>query len=228
MPGLPLAVSGLRLSLGGAAIIDLPALEAKPGTLTVLSGPSGSGKSTLLYLLSGLLNPDAGEVRWDGTDLARLGEGQRDRWRRRHAGFIFQDFHLVPEMSPLDNVLAPVLFERFSASKYRKAARDRLSALGVPENRSRTAILSRGEQQRVAIARALLLDPAVFFADEPTASLDASTGGEVIAILKELARRDNRTVIAATHDPALLAEADQVIRLDHGRQVAPQAEKTPA
>lgn len=116
MPGLPLAVSGLRLAFAGADVIDLPGLAVAPGTLTVLSGASGSGKSTLLYLLSGLLRPDAGTIAWADTDIAKLGESQRDRWRRKQAGFIFQNFHLIEEMSPVDNVLVPIWLDSFSAA----------------------------------------------------------------------------------------------------------------
>lgn len=219
MAGLDLTVRGLALAFAGNAVIALPELSLQPGKLSLLAGPSGSGKSTLLYLLSGLLTPDNGSVEWAGTDLARLSEGRRDRWRRSHAGFIFQDFHLIPELSPLDNVLAPALFGHFSAAPFRAMAQMRLNLLKVPGDRKRAGLLSRGEQQRVAIARALLFDPAVVFADEPTASLDAATGRDVIAILRSLASDDGRTVLGATHDPALLEQADIVVRLDHGRPV---------
>jgi putative ABC transport system ATP-binding protein len=122
MPGLPLAASGLRLAFGGADVIDLPGLAVAPGTMTVLSGASGSGKSTLLYLLSGLLRPDAGSIVWADTDIAKLGESQRDRWRRKQAGFIFQNFHLIEEMSPVDNVLVPIWLDSFSAAAKRQRA----------------------------------------------------------------------------------------------------------
>lgn len=217
MPGLPLAVSGLKLAFGHDAVIDLPQMRIAPGTLTVLSGPSGSGKSTLLYLLSGLLRPASGEIDWAGTDIAALAEGRRDRWRRDHAGFIFQDFHLIQELSPLDNVIASAWFSGFSAAPLKARARLRLDTLGVPHERRRTNLLSRGEQQRVAIARALIGNPPIVFADEPTASLDAKSGEGVIGILRQLASEEGRTVIAATHDPALLTLADTVVRLDHGR-----------
>ena len=219
MPGLPLAVRGLQLSFDAVSVIALDALDVAPGSFIALSGPSGSGKSTLLYLLSGLLHPDAGQVAWGQTDLSSLRESARDRWRRDNAGFIFQDFHLIAEMSPLNNVLAPALFGHFSSRPFRDAARDRLQMLGVPLERRRASLLSRGEQQRVAMARALLFNPPVVFADEPTASLDAPTGRDVVAVLRRLATQERRTVIAASHDPALLDQADLIIRLDHGRPV---------
>jgi len=217
MPGMPLAVSGLRLAFAGADVIDLPALEVAPGTLTVLSGPSGSGKSTLLYLLSGLLRPDAGRIAWAETDIASLSESRRDRWRRQRAGFIFQNFHLIEEMSPVDNVLVPVWLDRFSAASKRGRALDLLQQLDVPAERESVAKLSRGQQQRVAIARALIGDPAIVFADEPTASLDATSGETVAQALRRLASEDGRTVLVATHDPALKTLADQSVQLDHGR-----------
>lgn len=212
-----LTVTALRLAFGKSTIVDLPELTLAPGTLTVLAGPSGSGKSTLLYLLSGLLRADAGRIDWDGQNLAAMTEGARDRWRRQNAGFVFQDFHLIEEMSPLDNVIVSAWFSSFTASPLRQRARARLEALGVPHEHRRTSLLSRGEKQRVAIARALVGDPRVIFADEPTASLDAPAGARVIATLCDLARQEGRTVIAATHDPALLAVADRVITLDHGQ-----------
>lgn len=220
MPGLPLVASGLRLAFSGEGIIDLAALSIRPGSLTALVGPSGSGKSTLLYLLSGLLRPDAGAVTWAGEDIAALREGQRDRWRRRHAGFIFQNFHLIEELSPLDNVLVPLWFDRFSAASARPRALELLERLDVPTRRAQVALLSRGQQQRVAIARALISDPQVIFADEPTASLDAASGGAVIDVLCALARDEGRTVITATHDPALRQVADTVVTLDHGHTVS--------
>lgn len=220
MPGLKLAASGLRLAFSGEGIIDLPALHLAPGTLTALAGPSGSGKSTLLYLLSGLLLPDIGQINWSGDDLAQLGESQRDRWRRQHAGFIFQNFHLIEELSPLDNVLVPLWFEHYSAASGIARARLLLDHLEVPLRRAHVSQLSRGQQQRVAIARALINDPKVVFADEPTASLDAASGQTVISVLRDLATREGRTVLVATHDIALLAVADGRVQLEHGRTLS--------
>lgn len=197
-------------------LIDIPEISFQPATLTAIAGPSGSGKSTLLYLLAGLLAPERGMVVWDGRDIARAREGTRDRWRRDNAGFIFQNFHLLEELSPLDNVLAPAWFANFSARPWRARALALLDRFGVPREAKRTTFLSRGEQQRVAIARALLFDPRIVFADEPTASLDAAAGEGVIAALAEMAG-SGKTVIVVSHDPQLLARAGRVIRLDHGR-----------
>ena len=201
-------------------IVDVPHLRLEPGELMALAGPSGSGKSTLLYLLSGLLVPAAGHVAWDGADLVAMGEGARDRWRRQNAGFIFQNFHLIDELSPLDNVLTPGWFSSLSVKKLHRRAEDLLERIGVPRDRKRVSLLSRGEQQRVAIARALLFDPKVVFADEPTASLDGVSGARVVAALRDLAAAERKTVVVATHDPALLAVASRIVALDHGRMVA--------
>lgn len=222
---IPVAAQGAALRLrdlrhdlrAGEMLLSLPALDLAPGSLLVLTGPSGSGKSTLLNLMAGLIRPSAGVVDWDGTDLARLSETARDRWRRTRAGFIFQEFHLIPELSPVDNVLLPALFSAFSAARWQDRAEALLARFGVPA-RSRTSLLSRGEQQRVALARALLLEPAVIFADEPTASLDEQTGQDAAAALRDLARVEGRTVIAASHDPALIALADRRLSLQRGHQ----------
>ncbi|MDF3607609.1 ATP-binding cassette domain-containing protein [Paracoccus sp. DMF-8] len=186
--------------------------------MVVLTGPSGSGKTTLLYLLSGLLVPTAGRIDWQGCDIARLSGSARDRWRRENASFVFQDFQLVPELSPVDNVLVPAWFTSFSAARLRDRAGSLLRRFGVPDRR-RASLLSRGEQQRVALARALLLSPAVIFADEPTASLDAASGAEVIATLSALARDEGHSIIIASHDPALIARADLRLELERGQKV---------
>lgn len=216
--GASLAVRDLVHDLRpGERLLSLPALDLAPGGLIVLTGPSGSGKSTLLHLLAGLIRPTEGSVSWNGVDIARLSESARDRWRRSTAGFIFQDFHLIPELPPVDNILLPALFSAFSSRPYRERAEALLTRFDVP-GRSRTALLSRGEQQRVALARALLLEPAVIFADEPTASLDAHSGDEVARALRSLARGEGRTVIAASHDPALIALADRRLALLRGHE----------
>lgn len=209
-----LSVRGLRHAFHAQPVVALPMLELEPG-LTVLTGPSGSGKTTLLYLLSGLIRPQAGAVVWDGVDLARLPERGRDRWRRAHAGFVFQDFHLLPELSPLQNVLMPARFAAFSARRHAGRAAGLLRRFGVPDRRC-AALLSRGEQQRAALARALLMDPAALFADEPTASLDAAAGRVVAEALQALAA-EGRCVIAASHDPDLIALAGRRLHLEHGR-----------
>lgn len=201
------------------AAIDIAELTAEPGRLTVVTGPSGSGKSTLLYLLSGLLRATAGQVRWDDVDLAGLGETARDKWRRAHAGFVFQNFHLVGEMTALANVCVPAYFGHFTAAGVRDRAAALLDMLGVPLESRPAASYSRGEQQRIAVARALIFDPGIVFADEPTASLDAVNADEIAARFAALADA-GKTVVAVSHDPAIISRASQVIALDHGRRAA--------
>ncbi|MEM1267728.1 MAG: ATP-binding cassette domain-containing protein [Pseudomonadota bacterium] len=216
-----LVARDLRLAFADAAgarfdVLAIDHLAAERGSLTVLTGPSGSGKSTLLYALSGLQALDAGEVRWGETEITGLSEARRDRWRRETVGLVFQSFHLVDELSPIDNVLVPVWFGHLSARAHRPRATELLEALGVPTARRRLADLSRGEQQRVALARALLFDPAVILADEPTASLDRAASAAVIARFRAMAD-EGRLVLAVSHDPALIDAADRVLALAHGR-----------
>lgn len=195
---------------GGAAVVAIPHLALPAGGLTVLTGASGSGKTTLLYLLAGLMPVQLGAIDWAGTDLAQLSERRRDRWRRAHAGFLFQDFHLLPELSPLDNALLPVWFSAFSARNHRPRAEALLADFGVPL-RKRTADLSRGEQQRTALARALLTEPAVIFADEPTASLDAANRETVLSLIEE-AKARRAAILGIFHDePARDRVCDRVV-----------------
>jgi putative ABC transport system ATP-binding protein len=193
-----------------------------PGRLTAVVGPSGSGKSTLLNALSGLIRPDTGRIVFDEMDVSKLDESSRDRWRRNHIGLVFQNFHLIEELSPRDNVMVAAWFDRLSAAKLRRRADSLLEGLGVPGNRNNLHGLSRGEQQRVAIARALMFDPPIILADEPTASLDRATGKNVATLLSDLAHRDGRTVVVVTHDQDVIGAADATTELAHGRLAQPQ------
>ncbi|AXS40828.1 ABC transporter ATP-binding protein [Breoghania sp. L-A4] len=216
-------VAGLTLTFRDSAgatfpVLDIPRLTLEAGRLVVITGPSGSGKSSLLYALSGLQAPTTGTVTAAGCDLYALAEARRDRWRRAAIGFVFQDFHLIEELSPLANVTLPLAFGASLAERRagRKRARGLLEQLGVPLNRTSSALLSRGERQRTAIARALLFDPPILLADEPTASLDAAAADIVCTTLRDMARGDGRLVLAVSHDPILIAAADTVYRLEHG------------
>ena len=217
-----ISAEGVRVSVtdrrgGSFDVLALDHFQPKEGALTVVAGPSGCGKSTLLYLLAGLMPPSAGRVLAGEVDIYRLSESRRDAWRRRTIGFVFQDFHLVPELSALGNVTLPATFGR-GGGKVHARAEALLQRLGVPLDRRSIDVLSRGERQRLAVARALAYDPPILLADEPTASLDEAAGGEVRAILLELAG-EGRTVIAATHDPGLIEAAGDRLRLDHGSVV---------
>ena len=227
-----LEIEGLQVSYsngaGAVAALEIEQLSVPPGSRLVVTGPSGSGKSTFLYAIGGLLRPQHGRVLWGGRDILREGESARDRWRRHTVGFAFQDFHLLPELTPLQNVLLPASFERFAADRtIRERAVTLLEHFAVPQARKSTASLSRGEQQRVAIARALLFDPPVILADEPTASLDAKAGDVVIDILLQLSARDGRTVIAISHDQELLRRFSNTVALDHGRMTGQHRQAAP-
>lgn len=219
-----LVAKGLSLSFrdaGGAPfrVLDLPEFAPPAGRLTVIGGPSGSGKSTLLYVLAGLLPPDTGSVRIGELDLYSLRESQRDRWRREQVGFVFQDFHLIPELSALANVTVAATFSR-SRSDIRGRGRALLERLGVPLGYRSVETLSRGERQRVAIARALLFDPPLIFADEPTASLDVAAGAAVLRTMQDLAS-EGKTVVMVSHEPKAIAGADVLLTLERGRVAEP-------
>jgi putative ABC transport system ATP-binding protein len=192
------------------------------GEHVVLFGPSGSGKTTLLNLLAGLDQPSAGTVTWLGRELTRLTERELSELRCREMGFVFQDFGILRSLSALDNVRLPLLFSRERDDRARAIAA--LERLGLGERiHHRANELSRGELQRVAIARALVHRPALLLADEPTASLDAASAAQVVALFEELRAERDLTVLVATHDPAWLDHADRALRLQKGRLMAEAA-----
>lgn len=188
------------------------------GAVVGLRGPSGAGKSTLLNVLSGLLLPQQGSVSWQGQEITRLGEGERDRWRRNQIGFIFQDFHLIPELSALENVLQPARFDHWRCPpELRRRARELLSQCGIPRAHQLANSLSRGQQQRVAIARALVKNPPILLADEPTASLDRASADAVIELLLDAAQEAGKSLIVVSHDEVLLQQLDSQYELREGR-----------
>lgn len=198
--------------------LDIPALDLPAGAHVALTGPSGSGKTTFINLLTGLDRAPAGRIVWGGTDIGRLGEGARDRWRAAHVGLVMQDFHLFPGLSALENVLLPQRLAAFRlAPALREEASRLLARVGIARPGQKVETLSRGQMQRVAVARALVARPPIVVADEPTASLDADAGAAVAELLVALACEVGVTLIVATHDARLIAGMAQVLRLEAGR-----------
>jgi ABC-type lipoprotein export system ATPase subunit len=193
-------------------------LEVARGDFLALRGASGAGKSTLLHLLGGLDVPDAGEIFFAGKNLAKLSAAKLAAFRNFKVGFVFQAYHLLPELTALENVCLPARIARVSVADAAKRGRELLARVGLGERvEHRPYELSGGEQQRVAIARALINSPELLLADEPTGNLDSKTGGEIIELLKSLRVEKNTTLIIATHDARVAAHAERVIELADGR-----------
>jgi ABC-type lipoprotein export system ATPase subunit len=209
--------------LGGRELAVLRGvdLELERGSFLALRGASGAGKSTLLHLLAGLDTPTSGEVYFDGVSLARLSGRQLAILRNRKIGFVFQAYHLLPELDALENVCAPARIGRMPASEAEQRARALLQRVGLGDRLDhRPSELSGGEQQRVAIARALINDPEVILADEPTGNLDSATGREIIDLMCELHAERKTALLIATHDASVASRAPRVLVLADGRIVS--------
>ncbi|TWU25838.1 ABC transporter ATP-binding protein [Bythopirellula polymerisocia] len=199
-------------------------LEIYEGEFLAIVGSSGCGKSTLLHLLGTLDRPDAGEVHFDGHRIDNLPSASRDILRNKHFGMIFQFYHLLPELTALENVLAPALIAEstlgywFRRGEHRRRAAELLELVGVSHRmKHKPRELSGGEMQRAAIARALLNKPRVLLADEPTGNLDRSTGKQIMKILGELNQQEKLTIVMVTHDPWIAEQADRTVKLVEGR-----------
>jgi ABC-type lipoprotein export system ATPase subunit len=197
-------------------VLDGVDIELQPGELVALVGPSGSGKSTLLHLIGGLDRPDGGQLTVAGTRLETASERALADLRRRHVGFVFQFFHLIPELTAEENVqLATRMNGRNGGG--RRRTQELIEELGLAHLRgSRPHELSGGEQQRFALARALVNDPSLILADEPTGNLDSEAGAQVLALLRALAT-GSRAVLLVTHDRDATGMADRVLTLRDGR-----------
>jgi putative ABC transport system ATP-binding protein len=188
------------------------------GELTAVMGPSGSGKSTLMHILAGLDKPTAGSVHIAGTEITTLGDTELTKLRRRHIGFIFQFFNLLPMLTARENVLLPLTI---AGAKPGPGWFDELiGRVGLTDRLThRPAELSGGQQQRVAIARALVSRPSVVFADEPTGNLDSTTSGEILALMRSSVEEYGQTTVMVTHDANAAAMADRVLFLADGQIV---------
>jgi lipoprotein-releasing system ATP-binding protein len=225
-----LAAHYVRKSYRKAAL-EIPVLQGVElsigdGEFVSIIGPSGCGKSTLLHLLATLDAPDAGEVCFESHRIDNLPSAGRDILRNRYFGMVFQFYHLLPELTTLENVLAPamigegVLGYMRRRGTYRERAREMLELVGLGHRlKHKPRELSGGEMQRTAIARALVARPRVLLADEPTGNLDKATGEEIMAILRRLNREQNLTIVMVTHDPHIASEADRTVTLVDGRVV---------
>jgi len=193
-------------------------LAVSAGELTAVMGPSGSGKSTLMHILAGLDRPTAGQVWIDGTNIAEVGDTQLTKLRRRHVGFIFQFFNLLPMLTAEENVVLPL--DLAGRKPERDWVDELLASVGLADRRRhRPSELSGGQQQRVAIARALVTRPTVIFADEPTGNLDSHTSTDILTLLREAVSRYRQTMVMVTHDPGAAAIADRILFLADGRIV---------
>jgi putative ABC transport system ATP-binding protein len=193
-------------------------LDVKNGQLVAVMGPSGSGKSTLMHSLAGLDLPTSGTVTIAGTEITSLDDTDLTMLRRKHIGFVFQFFNLLPMLNAEENVLLPLSIA--GEQPDRAWLEELLTRTGLTSRRHhRPAELSGGEQQRVAISRALVTRPTILFADEPTGNLDSKTGGEILQLLRDSADAYGQTIVMVTHDPRVAAIADRILFIADGRIV---------
>ena len=223
-----LRTAGLRKSFRmGESVIEVLKnvdLAVRGGEFVAIEGRSGSGKSTLLHLMGALDEPDGGSIFYNARDIAAMGGNERSRLRNTQFGFVFQFYHLLPELNVLENTLLAAMVEhswfsfRANGKQLRARAAEVLERLGMSHRlRHRPNQLSGGERQRVAIARALMNRPRVLFADEPTGNLDAQTGRQIMDVLESLHREQAQTIVMVTHDRTLARQADRVLVLKDGK-----------
>jgi len=200
-------------------------LDVPAGQFTAVMGPSGSGKSTLMHLLAGLDRPTSGSVRIGGEEISSMPDRRLTRLRRRHIGFVFQSFNLLPTLTAEENVTLPLAIARIKPPA--AEVEELLARVGLTDRRHhKPAELSGGQQQRVAVARALVARPTVLFADEPTGNLDSASGAAVLDLLRDAVALDGQTTVMVTHDPRAAAVADRVVFLADGRIVGDVPEPT--
>ncbi len=209
-------IEALRKDFGNVRALDGVSFQVDEGEWIAIMGPSGSGKTTLINILGGLEAPTSGRAIMDGTDVARLDEGGLTRFRAEKVGFIFQQFHLVPYLTALENVM---LAQYFHSTTDESEARVALERVGLVERTGHLpSQLSGGEQQRVAVARALINHPKILLADEPTGNLDEANAETVMRLLREL-HAEGHTILMVTHDPSIGRLANRRIELAHGHLV---------
>ncbi len=223
MTGEPVVVlEGVRKAYGNGrraqAVLDDVSLSVDRGEMVAVTGPSGCGKTTLLNILGALDRVDSGTVRSCGLDLTSADRGQLTRYRAHSIGFVFQFYNLLPTLTALENVKAGLTVAGFRRVDADRRARHMLASVGLADAADKFPTqLSGGEQQRVAIARGLAKNPQLVLADEPTGNLDEDSGAQVTGLLRELNADTGVSVVLVTHNPAVSAVADRIVRLDHGR-----------
>ena len=202
-------------------------IDVGSGELVAVMGPSGSGKSTLMHILAGLDKPTAGTVMIAGTEITGLGDSELTRLRRKHIGFVFQFFNLLPMLNAEENVLLPLSIA--GEAPDRAWLDELLAKMGLDKRRDhRPSELSGGEQQRVAIARSLVSRPTILFADEPTGNLDSKTGGEILDLIRDSVDSYGQTTVMVTHEPRAASTADRILFLSDGLIVKELREGTAA
>jgi putative ABC transport system ATP-binding protein len=195
-------------------------LTVQAGEFVALMGPSGSGKTTLLNIIAGVDFPTSGKVFVDEKDITALTESQKTKWRTRHIGYIFQFYNLMPVLTAYENVELPLLLLHMSKKERHEHVTAALEAVGISERSKHfPRELSGGQEQRVAIARAIVTDAHVVVADEPTGNLDAESEQEIMALMKQLNKQLEKTILMVTHDDAAAEFADRVVRLKKGKLV---------
>ena len=193
-------------------------LEVKKGEFLAVQGPSGSGKSTAVNMIGCLDFPTKGKILLDGQNISELSESRLAQIRGRKIGFVFQQFNLIPTLTAFENVMLPMIFQGKSEADRRKSAEDLLKKVDLGDRmHHRPQEMSGGQQQRVAVARALANDPEVILADEPTGNLDSKTGKHMMELLKNLNRKDKKTIVMVTHDDKLAKVADRIAHLIDGK-----------
>ncbi|MFP4356008.1 MAG: ABC transporter ATP-binding protein [Phycisphaerae bacterium] len=213
-----------RLGKSRLQVLRGLAFSVRQGEFVSIVGASGSGKSTLLHLIGLLDRPDTGQVLLEGTDTAKISRMKRNRYRCRHVGFVFQFYHLLPELNVLENVTIPAKVDASMAQwmhrrgQVRKTAKQLLDQMGLSERiKHKPNELSGGERQRVAIARALINKPKLLLADEPTGNLDSRTGQAIMDVLEDFHNQTGQTILMVTHDVELAARAHRTVHLTDGK-----------
>jgi putative ABC transport system ATP-binding protein len=201
-----------------AQVLTGPDFRAEYGEITFIVGPSGCGKTTLISILGGLLTPDAGEINTLGTDMRQLRGGALVDFRLNYIGFIFQQFHLIPTLTAVENAAVALQARGLPARRALQMTSQLLDQLGMGDQLNKYPHqMSGGQQQRVAIARALVHDPRIVICDEPTASLDAESGQNAMRLLKDMAVQSNRAVVVVTHDNRIEGFADRIAVMADGK-----------